>query len=384
MMDDESLQMYFEESKEHLEDIESNLLQMEQDGANVDTELVNKVFRAAHSMKGGAGFLGLDNIKELAHKIENVLDMVRNEELVPGSEVVNVVLSAFDRLNELVDNMSESNEMDISEHIVALQGVKSANLEEEDKKSIEERVQIKHPDGRVIFTPTTFDIAQGLKGATQLYLVEYDLIHDVHRQDKKPMDVIKMLGQSGTIVDLAVDLHAVGTLDQEEIASSLPMYVLYSVVLEPDLMPTLLGVEQDKVIHLAENKSDLLQSPSSQEAVEEASGARTKEAATQEAAAENAPGQEISTEPEESQEPQKSPASDKGADPASKPQVEKAVTARAEPSSQAESGRQDQEGKDVKPGQEGKDQKSAAKQSSQDKSASAQSETLRVNVNVLD
>ena len=87
MMDDETLQMYVEEAAEHLGDIENDLLAIEQAGADIDVELVNKVFRAAHSIKGGAGFLGLTRIKDLGHKIENVLDMVRNRELVPDPEV---------------------------------------------------------------------------------------------------------------------------------------------------------------------------------------------------------------------------------------------------------------------------------------------------------
>jgi len=89
MMDDETLQMYVEEAGEHLEDIESDLLAIEQDGVDLDEELVNKVFRAAHSIKGGAGFLGLTAIKELSHKIENILDMVRNRQMVPTPDIVN-------------------------------------------------------------------------------------------------------------------------------------------------------------------------------------------------------------------------------------------------------------------------------------------------------
>ncbi|NQU63969.1 MAG: Hpt domain-containing protein, partial [SAR324 cluster bacterium] len=53
ILDDETLQMYVEESKEHLETIESDLLEIEQSGETIDEDLVNKVFRAAHSIKGG-------------------------------------------------------------------------------------------------------------------------------------------------------------------------------------------------------------------------------------------------------------------------------------------------------------------------------------------
>ena len=77
IQDDETLRLYVEESIEHLADIENDLLAIEKAGADINEELVNKVFRAAHSIKGGAGFMGLNNIKELSHKMENVLGMIR-------------------------------------------------------------------------------------------------------------------------------------------------------------------------------------------------------------------------------------------------------------------------------------------------------------------
>ena len=71
--DDEILQGFIEESLEHLADIETDLLAIEKAGANIDENLVNKVFRAAHSIKGGAGFMGLTVIQELSHAMENIL-----------------------------------------------------------------------------------------------------------------------------------------------------------------------------------------------------------------------------------------------------------------------------------------------------------------------
>lgn len=65
--DDETLGIFIEESQEHLNGIENDLLEIESTVANLDLDLVNKVFRAIHSIKGGAGFFGLDKIKDLAH-----------------------------------------------------------------------------------------------------------------------------------------------------------------------------------------------------------------------------------------------------------------------------------------------------------------------------
>src|SRR5512136_2064818 len=118
--EDETLRLYVEESLEHLSNIENDLLAIESDGADINEELVNKVFRAAHSIKGGAGFMGLNNIKELSHKMENVLGMIREREMVPNPEIVNILLLASDTLRNLLNNVGASNEMPIEEHVNAL------------------------------------------------------------------------------------------------------------------------------------------------------------------------------------------------------------------------------------------------------------------------
>jgi two-component system chemotaxis sensor kinase CheA len=80
--DEETLKAYIDESLEHLVGIETDLLEIEKSGSRMDVERVNKVFRAAHSIKGGAGFIGLDNIKTLSHHMENVLGLIRTHKLI--------------------------------------------------------------------------------------------------------------------------------------------------------------------------------------------------------------------------------------------------------------------------------------------------------------
>ncbi|HHD63181.1 MAG TPA: response regulator [Desulfobulbaceae bacterium] len=118
--DDEILQGFIEESLEHLADIENDLLAIEEGGADIDVDLVNKVFRAAHSIKGGAGFMGLTVIQNLAHAAENVLGLIRSEKLVPDPDIVNVLLLASDELQQLIEDVENSNDVDITEHVEAL------------------------------------------------------------------------------------------------------------------------------------------------------------------------------------------------------------------------------------------------------------------------
>lgn len=121
--DDEILQGFIEESLEHLADIENDLLTIEEAGADIDEDLVNKVFRAAHSIKGGAGFMGLTAIQSLSHSTENVLGLIRSKKLVPTPEIVNVLLMASDQLQSMIEDVHNSNEEDISSHIGPLDAI---------------------------------------------------------------------------------------------------------------------------------------------------------------------------------------------------------------------------------------------------------------------
>lgn len=127
-LDEELLQDYVTECREHLAEIETELLALEEGGAQVDEELINKIFRAAHSIKGGAGLLDLGKLKDLAHRTENVLGLVRSRELTPTPEVVNILLLAFDRMRDLVNDLKSSDDADISDISVALTGLSSSSL----------------------------------------------------------------------------------------------------------------------------------------------------------------------------------------------------------------------------------------------------------------
>jgi two-component system, chemotaxis family, sensor kinase CheA len=121
--DEELIQEFVVESNEHLANIESQLLAIEAAGENMDVDLVNKVFRAIHSIKGAAGFMGLETLGTLAHREEEVLDLLRNGGLRPTEVVINTLLRASDRLKGLLDAIDTSNEADVSEHLVALEQI---------------------------------------------------------------------------------------------------------------------------------------------------------------------------------------------------------------------------------------------------------------------
>ncbi|MBU0995414.1 MAG: chemotaxis protein CheW [Proteobacteria bacterium] len=245
--DDETLQMYVEESLEHLSDIEDDLLIIEDQGKNIDEELVNNVFRAAHSIKGGAGFMGLTTIKELSHNVENILGMIRTREMVPEPHIVSILLKAFDKLRELISNIATSNDQDVKVHIDALVSLTTDSLPENEKQTVTKIMTISPPGSRSTIQTSQFDIDQAVKEGKYIYLIEYDMIKDIQKKNKNPIEVMNSMINSGVILETKIDIESVGTLEEKG-PVRLPFIVLFASIIEPDMMTVLVEIEE-KYIH---------------------------------------------------------------------------------------------------------------------------------------
>ena len=244
-MDDDILKEFVNESREHLSTIEADLLTIEEGGANIDEALVNKVFRAAHSIKGGSGFFGLVKVKELAHKAETVLDMLRSRKMAPNSEIINVLLNAFDKLREMINNTAASETADISDLAASLGGLAAAYMPDEHKGSLKATVSLPLKNGGEIALPA-MDFERVKRSAQYIYHVEYDLIHDVEQKGKNVLGLFNDLDGTGEVLDCMLDIAAVGTLG-DEIGNSLPLRLIFATVMEQALIDDLLGVPLDKV-----------------------------------------------------------------------------------------------------------------------------------------
>jgi len=119
--DAELLEIYFEESRELLEGIEADLLSLEATPEHVDPDHINRVFRAIHSVKGGAGFFNLDQVKSLAHAMENVLGAIRAGDLAPTSAIVEPLLNGADALTQRFNQDPNEAGPDFSELVQAVE-----------------------------------------------------------------------------------------------------------------------------------------------------------------------------------------------------------------------------------------------------------------------
>ncbi|WP_042355992.1 chemotaxis protein CheA [Bacillus rubiinfantis] len=99
------LELFIEESKEHLQSINAELLKLEAEPNNL--AIVNEIFRSAHTLKGMAASMGFDDLASLTHEMENVLDLVRNSKLSITTEILDVIFSCVDYIEKMLDNIEQ-------------------------------------------------------------------------------------------------------------------------------------------------------------------------------------------------------------------------------------------------------------------------------------
>ena len=97
------LEVFIDETNEHLQNLNTQILELEQTPDNMDT--VNEIFRAAHSLKGMAGTMGYKRMQDLTHAMENVFSKVRDGEIKVGSAMIDTIFQCLDAIQEYLDNI---------------------------------------------------------------------------------------------------------------------------------------------------------------------------------------------------------------------------------------------------------------------------------------
>ncbi|MEK5231150.1 chemotaxis protein CheA [Lysinibacillus sp. FSL K6-0232] len=117
------LEMFIEESKEHLQACSEHLLELEK--SPDDLAIVGEIFRSAHTLKGMSATMGFEDLADLTHKMENVLDAIRNEKIHVTPEILDVVFESVDHLEEMVMDIASGGDgkRDVSSTVAQLKRI---------------------------------------------------------------------------------------------------------------------------------------------------------------------------------------------------------------------------------------------------------------------
>ena len=110
-MDNQYMDMFLDESHEHLQSLNEGLLRLEENMEEIDA--VNDIFRNAHTLKGMSATMGFAKIAELTHEMEDVLDLVRKSQLKLNEDIMDTLFKCLDSLEQMVDSVGNGEAEDV-------------------------------------------------------------------------------------------------------------------------------------------------------------------------------------------------------------------------------------------------------------------------------
>jgi two-component system chemotaxis sensor kinase CheA len=234
-LDENLLQEFVEESREHLSAIEPDLLILEQQGEQTDAEVINRIFRAIHSIKGASGFFGFEKLKTLSHSMENLLMLVRDKQLSPVPQLMDVLLRGVDKLGALLADIHASEEVPIEEELADL----SALLSPQSAKTEESPANDTPP-------PAAAPAPEAPKSAKTAGPYTFRLTVDAEKD---------LQAQNRTLDELLEQLKTIATVIDTQNSNG-GHTIIFSSVLEADLVSIAVSVpEASIVLHTKEENT---------------------------------------------------------------------------------------------------------------------------------
>ena len=198
--------IFFEEAREHVVSLEGDLIQLEyaaESGDKVDAELVNRIFRSAHTIKGGAGSVGFTDLLGFTHTLENVLDRVREQSLGVTRELISVLLQSVDCISRLLDAAMEAGDPPSEQELAAIVEQLNSHL------------------GNVVDTATAVADTAAMAAANQLdrdtirsYNIDLKFSRAFFESGTDPVMLVNELSELGYIAANKPSLDALPALDE--------------------------------------------------------------------------------------------------------------------------------------------------------------------------
>jgi len=213
--------------------VEKDFMALEKGGSATDPEVLNRIFRAMHTVKGSSGFFNLKSIGGLAHVMETVLDRMREHIVLPTPEVLDTLLSGVDRLNAMLADIGSINAQN------------TAELEKKILQCLQQQKDSGHEVAKIKismeqpWTVSEIDWEKIPKGH-YLYRLDYDLNIVDTKHHLEPIALLEYLQKMGLVHD--------GYILVSQESDPVLYQLLFSTVLEPDLMSAASHPDAAKIV----------------------------------------------------------------------------------------------------------------------------------------
>ncbi|MBP2848840.1 chemotaxis protein CheA [Dickeya oryzae] len=216
-------QTFFDEADELLADMEQHLLQL--DPLAPDTEQMNAIFRAAHSIKGGAGTFGFTVLQETTHILENLLDGARRGEMRLSTDIINLFLETKDIMQDQLDAYKTAQEPNAESFEYICQALRQLALESKENGTAGAAAPVKAAEAEQSVSASSAPASAGSHSGLRIALTNL--------KESDIPQLIEELGNLGTVKDTVQTSNSVElTLDTS--ASEDDISAVLCFVLEPD------------------------------------------------------------------------------------------------------------------------------------------------------
>ncbi|MGG4146172.1 chemotaxis protein CheA [Paenibacillus algorifonticola] len=264
------LSMFIDESNDHLQSLNENLLRLE--GEPEDLSIVQNIFRSAHTLKGMSATMGYEDLAALTHEMENVLDLVRNSKLKMDSFIFDTLFKGLDALEAMVQDVVNggTGKADVTSIVSALQSIFSG----EHKQSESDQLAAAADDSTSADKPIllldeyqTSVIKQSIDSGHQAYHIHVTIREDCLLKAVRAYMVFNLLEAHGEIVKSE---PSVQDLEQEKFDRSFTVFTITQTKLE-ELHTQIMNVSEVEtaVITLLDEESlHLLSTPTANQQAE--------------------------------------------------------------------------------------------------------------------
>lgn len=249
--DDKLLREFIVEAKEHLKNIEDDFLKLKESVDTVEPELINKVFRAIHSIKGAAGFLNLLKISKLAHSMGTLLFMMKNGEIKPEKRYIEALLPGVDLLNSMIDDAKSSNKVNIVETQREIDNL-IRGVSSEVASAMDHTVDIPAEDGEAPFMVDELCYKTLHQKDEFLYVLSYELIQFEKEKGFTPKKLVNELVNMGTIIESRIVSPKVKLTDPID-KMDLKVEFIYSTDIDPSLISDAAHLSMDFIKQVDES-----------------------------------------------------------------------------------------------------------------------------------
>ncbi|HQA60080.1 MAG: chemotaxis protein CheA [Tepidanaerobacteraceae bacterium] len=220
-MNNQYLDVFLEEAKEHIENLNKYLLELEN---NPSQEIVDEIFRSAHTLKGMSGTMGFTQLLELTHEMENLLQEIRSQEISVNEHIIDTLLKSVDILEELIHDVEEhgqEQERDIHMVLQMLKGKKAIGLDEA-------KVTPNENEENYVFSFNEYEeriIRKALEQGLYIWRVKVTLVDECLLKSARAFLVFKNLEAFGDIIKTE---PSVQDIEDEKFDNEFTLYLITS------------------------------------------------------------------------------------------------------------------------------------------------------------